>query len=72
MLCYESVVKNVMDVAFFFFFYNTFIFCCDWFQYDILLFYFGPLDINTSTIVKILYQFVVLVFYFFRVAHMYI
>ena len=43
MLCYESVVKNVMDVAHFFIFYflNTFIFSCDWFQYDILLFYFG-------------------------------
>ena len=40
MLCFESVVKNVMDVAFFFF-NNTLIFCYDWFQYDILLFYFG-------------------------------
>ena len=28
-----------MDVAHFFF-YNTFIFSCGWFQYDILLFYF--------------------------------
>ena len=53
MLCYESVAKNVMDVALFFLII-PFIFSCDWFQYDILLFYFGLLEINTLTIVKIL------------------
>ena len=40
MICYENVVKNVMDVAFFFF-TISFFFSCDWFQYVILLFYFG-------------------------------
>ena len=71
MLCYESIVKNVMDVALFFLII-PFIFSCDWFQYDILLFYFGLLGINTSIIMKILCQFIVLIFYFFKVAHMYI
>ena len=52
-----------MDVALFL--NNNFIFTCSWFQYDILLFYFTLQEINTSTIVKILYQFVVLIFYYF-------
>ena len=38
MICYESVVKNVVDVALLF--QNTFNFSYGWFQYDILLFYF--------------------------------
>ena len=38
MVCYKSVVKNVVDVVFFL--HNNFIFSCGWFQYDILLFYF--------------------------------
>ena len=38
MICYESVVKNVVDVALVL--HNNFIFSCGWFQYDILLFYF--------------------------------
>ena len=38
MVCYEGVVKNVVDVALFL--HNNFIFSCGWFQYDILLFYF--------------------------------
>ena len=37
MICYESVVKNVVDVTLFF--HNTFIFSCSRFWYDIL-FYF--------------------------------
>ena len=31
MICYESVVKNVVDVALFL--HNNFIFSCGWFQY---------------------------------------
>ena len=31
MVCYESVVKNVVDVALFL--HNNFIFSCGWFQY---------------------------------------
>ena len=31
MICCESVVKNVVDVALFL--HNNFIFCCGWFQY---------------------------------------
>jgi len=38
MICYESVVKNVVNVTHLF--HNTFNFSCSWFQYDILLFYF--------------------------------
>ena len=63
MVCYEGVMKNVVDVALFL--HNNFIFTCSWFQYDILLFYFDLQEINTSTITKILYQFVVLIFYYF-------
>ena len=37
MICYESIVKNIVDVAIFM--HNSFIFSCGWFQYDIL-FYF--------------------------------
>ena len=62
MVCYKSVVKNVVDVVFFL--HNNFIFSCGWFQYDILLFYFDLYEINTSTIVKILCQFIVLIFYY--------
>ena len=51
MVCYEGVVKNVLDVTLFL--HNNFIFSCDWFQYDILLFYFDLKESNTSTIVKI-------------------
>ena len=54
MLCYESVVKNIMDIAIFFFFTTPFIFSYSWFQYNILLFYFDLYEINTSIIVKIL------------------
>ena len=40
MICYESVVKNVVDIAlFFFFFHNTYLFSCDWFQYNIYICY---------------------------------
>ena len=38
MVCYESVVKNFVDVTLVL--HNNFIFSCGWFQYDILLFYF--------------------------------
>ena len=55
MLCYESVVKNIMDVVLFFFFFTTpFIFSYSWFQYNILLFYFDLYEINTLIIIKIL------------------
>ena len=36
MICYESVVKNVLDVTLFL--HNNFISSCGWFQYDILFF----------------------------------
>ena len=39
MICYKSVIRNVVDVTLFF--HNTFIFSCGWFHYDVLLFYFG-------------------------------
>ena len=35
-ICYEKIVKNVVDVALFF--HNTFIFICGQFQYDIYCF----------------------------------
>ena len=38
MVCYEDVVKNVVDIELLL--RNNFIFSCDCFQYDILLFYF--------------------------------
>ena len=38
MVCYESVVKNFVDVTLVL--HNNFTFSCGWFQYDILLFYF--------------------------------
>ena len=37
MICYENIVKNVVNVALCFF-HNTFIFSCGWFQYDIFFF----------------------------------
>ena len=36
MVCYEDVVKNVVDIELLL--RNNFIFSCDCFQYDILLF----------------------------------
>ena len=63
MVCYEGVMKNFVDVELFL--QNNFIFSCDCFQYDILLFYFDLYEINTTKIVKILCQFVVLIFYYF-------
>ena len=38
MICYESIMKNIVNVTLLF--HNTFIFSYGWFQYDILLFYF--------------------------------
>ena len=38
MICYENIVKNIVNVTLFL--HNNFIFSYDWFQYDILLFYF--------------------------------
>ena len=43
MVCYEGVVKNVVDIAIFL--HNNFIFSCDCFQYD-LSFLFWPIRIE--------------------------
>ena len=45
MICYETVMKNIMDVALLFTQYLYF-FCCGWFQYDFLLFILASMKLT--------------------------